>query len=404
MSLSSAAEHLGTRLRSCRHVRILAHDDADGIAAAAILCLALERAGIGFHVSLRDRIVPGTITAEEDLLLCDLGASYPELPEETMVVDHHTPHFTGAWHVNPRLEGDDGENGCSSAGAAYLVAQELGDNGDLAGLAITGMIGDRQSCTGVNRDICSEGMAAGTITPHRGLRLAGRDLSEQLLLAVDPCIERISGDEDGVRAFLAGCTGEEEELGCLVSRLVLEMADTAPADALLAIYGDRFELGRETVHDAHTFAAMLEACGKSGKGGLGLALALRSSPGKAEAWEITRQYRLSVINTVRSATLIAEMPAIYEIEGAHLTGAVADALAYSRVHTAPVVVLARDGEAYAVSARTPAGVGADCAALMEESARAAGGSGGGHAGRAGAYVPAGQMDLFRNSLLGAIRA
>ncbi|KQC05596.1 MAG: hypothetical protein APR53_02160 [Methanoculleus sp. SDB] len=403
MSLSSAAEHLGERLRACGHVRIYTHDDADGIAGAAILCQALARAGIGFCVSVRDRIVPEDVRGEENVLLCDLGAALEDLPEETMVIDHHLPHFAGPWHVNPRLEGEDGETGCSAAGMAYRVAQELGDNRDLAGLAITGMIGDRQTCTGTNRDICNDGMAAGTIVPRRGLRLPGRDAAEQLILAVDPYIEGISGEETSVSSLLAGCTTEEStDSECLISRLVLEMAPAAPAEAMEALYGDRYELGREIIHDAHTLAAVLDACGKSGKGGLAIALCLRSSTGLQEAWEIARAYRHTVIGAVRSVRRVSDTAPFFETENASMTGAVADAIAYSQMHTAPVVVMACTGDTCTVSARRPAGIDTDLGSLLHRIARECGGEGGGHAARAGARVPAEQTGRFQNGILEAL--
>ncbi|MBN1195735.1 MAG: DHH family phosphoesterase [Methanomicrobiaceae archaeon] len=403
MSLSSAAEHLGERLRACGHVRIFTHDDADGIAGAAILCQALARAGIGFHVSVRDRIVSEDVRGEENVLLCDLGAAHEDLPEETMVIDHHLPFFTGPWHVNPRLEEEDGETSCSAAGMAYCVAQELGDNRDLAGLAITGMIGDRQTCTGTNRDICNDGMAAGTIVPRRGLRLPGRNPAEQLVLAVDPYIEGISGEEASVSSLLAECTPEKSpDSECLISRLVLEMAPTAPAEAMEALYGDRYELGREIIHDAHALAAVLDACGKSGKGGLGISLCLRSTAGIEEAWEIARAYRLTVIGGIRSALRVSDTAPFFETENPGITGAVADAIAYSRMHTAPVVVMARSEDAFTVSARCPAGINTDLGSLLHRIARECGGEGGGHGTRAGARVPAEQIDRFKNGILEAL--
>ena len=71
-----------------------------------------------------------------------------DLPPETMVVDHHLPLFRGQFHANPRLDKIDGDREFSAAGMAYIVAQEMGDNRDLAGLVIPGIIGDGQEFAG----------------------------------------------------------------------------------------------------------------------------------------------------------------------------------------------------------------------------------------------------------------
>jgi len=60
--------------------------------------------------------------------------------------------------VNPRLDGIDAERELSAAGAAYLVANELGDNRDLAGLVMLGIIGDGQDLAGKNLEIFNEAM------------------------------------------------------------------------------------------------------------------------------------------------------------------------------------------------------------------------------------------------------
>jgi len=82
----------------------------------------------------------------------------------------------------------------------------MGDNRDLCGLAMIGMIGDRQELTGMNHEIVSEGIANGFIFPHRELRFVGRDLTEQLYTALNPYLEGISGKQDVVDSIVETCT------------------------------------------------------------------------------------------------------------------------------------------------------------------------------------------------------
>ena len=112
-----------------------------------------------------------------------------------MVVDHHLPKFEGTFHANPRLAGIDGDRELSGAGMAYLVAQMMGDNRDLSGLVIPGIIGDGQEMTGKNLEIFNDGIAEGIIVPDRGLTLPGRDMTERWYTATSPYLDGISGGE-----------------------------------------------------------------------------------------------------------------------------------------------------------------------------------------------------------------
>ena len=50
MSLEEAAKKIADRLRGMEYVEMYAHHDADGIASAAIMSIALKRAGIAFRL------------------------------------------------------------------------------------------------------------------------------------------------------------------------------------------------------------------------------------------------------------------------------------------------------------------------------------------------------------------
>ena len=106
------------------------------------------RAGIRFRMRVRQEVTPADLSGDAGYLLCDLGAGMDSLPGDTMVVDHHLPKFDGEFHANPRLAGVNGDSELSAAGMAYIVAQKSGDNRDLAGLVIPGILGDGQEITG----------------------------------------------------------------------------------------------------------------------------------------------------------------------------------------------------------------------------------------------------------------
>lgn len=402
MSLKAAAQSLAEHLLESEFVEVYAHHDADGIAAASTLCHALYRAGIGFHLRIRSRISHEDIAHGPDTLLCDFGSSLDRLNDEVMVVDHHVPHFDGPYHVNPRLHQIDGESDLSASGAAYIVAQEMGDNRDLAGLALIGMIGDGQACVGTNHEICSEGMALGFISPHRGLCLAGRDPSEQLFLALKPHLAGISGDEEAVSALTGQyVNGEEINLESLLSDILLQIAPNESVSAMEGLYGDTYELEREVMHNAHTLAALVDACGQSGMGGMAASLCFRSAESLEEAWKVARSYRLSVIDAIRTVNRTDDS-ALYEVENISVLRGVADALANDYAHDTPLAVMARTGEKCIISLRCPPGVNIDLEALVRSLAAECGGSGGGHKMRAGMVIGANALECFKRSFTEAI--
>jgi len=404
MSLHAAAETVACRIRSLGYVEIVAHHDADGIAAAAILAHAMARTGIRFRLRVRGDIHPSDLARDAAYLLCDLGAGMEELPDDTMVVDHHNPHFRGKYHVNPRLFGIDGDRELSASGTAYLVASRLGDNRDLAGLAVLGMIGDGQELSGMNLEIFNDGIGNGIITVGRGLRLAGRDLPEKLLTAVTPMLDGISGDEAEVTAIAslaAGAGGAFDEKRIL-SLCVLAAIRSHNAGCVEAIYGDTYGLEREVIPDAHSFAAVIDACGKAGHGEIAASLCLRYARDAAAAWETARQHRLKVIGAVHSLAGQETRAGIYEVEDPVLASDIADALACNSIAAAPVAVIACSGDSCRISARCPGGTIPDLGATVRSIAQACGGSGGGHKSRAGATIPGDQRENFKKGWSAAV--
>ncbi|MGB8219781.1 MAG: DHHA1 domain-containing protein [Methanoregula sp.] len=395
MSLEEAAKTISDQIRRQQYIEVYAHHDADGIAAGAILCHAMLRTGIRFRLRICAEVPSASLSHDAASLLCDIGSGMENLPPETMVVDHHLPLFTGQFHANPRLEKIDGDRELSAAGMAYIVAQEMGDNRDLAGLVMPGIIGDGQAFAGRNLEIFNEGVANGIIVPDRGMTLAGRDMAEKWLLATYPYLEGISGDDSAVADLLTGAQGANGlRLDTLMSLVVLKSAPQTSAEGLALLYGDTLHLQREVIEDAHALTAVIDACGKSGHGDLAVALCLRSSAEIEKAWEIARRHHLDVIGALKTVHPAHEGDAVYECQNVTLASDIADVLARDRVHQAPVLVYARSGDACRISARSPISVTVDLGPLVRNLAAACGGNGGGHHSRAGATIPCDQLGSF----------
>ncbi|OPX64069.1 MULTISPECIES: DHH family phosphoesterase [unclassified Methanoregula] len=409
MSLETAAGIVADKIRRQEFVEVFAHHDADGIAAASILCHAMLRAGIRFRLRVRQEIAVSGLPDDAACLLCDLGAGMEDLPRDVMVVDHHLPLFTGEFHVNPRLCGIDGDRELSAAGTAYYVALKMGDNRDLAGLVIPGIIGDGQQMTGKNLEIFNEGIANGIIEPGRGITLPGRDMTERWYMATNPYLDGISGAEERIEAILGmsrdpAQPGNGHGLETLLSQVVLEAAPKTSAASLLAVWGDTYHLQREVIEDAHALTAVIDACGKTGSGDIAATLCLRSSAYVDRAWEIARQHRSNVIGAVRTAKPVGDSTGIYEIESATLASDVADILARDIPHAQPVLVYAKSGDSCRISVRCPPGMTADLGPIVRALAGSCGGRGGGHLLRAGATIPCDKVGMFAKGWQEAIAA
>jgi single-stranded-DNA-specific exonuclease len=380
MPLESAAETVADQIRRQEFVEVYAHHDADGIAAGTILCHAMLRAGVRFRMRVRQEVNPAELKGDSAHLLCDLGAGIAELPDQTIVVDHHMPKFGGAFHANPRLAGIDGERELSAAGMAYIVAQKMGDNRDLAGLVILAI-------------------TDGIVVPDRGLTLPGRDMTEKWYMATSPYLDGISGTEQVIADFIEQsrdqAKGENKSrLDTLISRIVLESAPNMTRASLESIYGDTYHLQREVMDDAHALAAVIDACGKTGHGDIGATLALRSSHYLEEAWEIARKHRLNVIEAIRNVHPAEGSSIIYEVQDITLPSDVADILTRDLMNMWPVLVYAHNGDLCKISARCPAGIEKELGPLVSALAAACGGNGGGHIHRAGATIPYGKIGQF----------
>lgn len=399
MSLETAAQIVADQIRRQEFVEVFGHHDADGIAAASILCHAMLRAGIRFRLRIRNDVVPSDLSGDDAYLLCDLGSGREDLPKTTMVVDHHLVRFEGEFQANPRLAGIDGDRDLTAAGMAYYVAQALGDNRDLAGLVIPGILGDGQAFVGKNLEIFNEAIANGIIVPDRGLLLPGRDMTERWYMATNPYLDGISGNETLIADILDAAhdprqAGNGPRLDTLLSRVVLASGKGTCAGSLRAIYGDTLHLQREVIEDAHALTAVIDACGKTGNGEIGATLCLRSSHDIEKAWEITRQHRVKIVEAVKAARPVENSPGVFEVRETTIASDVADILVRDLPQITPVLVFAQGTDGCHISARCPAGAKADIGPLLHRLAESCGGNGGGHVLRAGATIPCDRIGAF----------
>lgn len=157
---SEASNVLKKHIENNNVIRIISHNDADGISAAAVLANALKEENVQFHTTIVPRLKEDLINQlrheKHDLVIfSDMGSSFVgELNSfkcDVIIADHHQVSDVEAEsnvvHINPHLFDIDGSRDLSGAGSSYLAVRDL-DKKHLAYFALIGAFGDMQGQDG----------------------------------------------------------------------------------------------------------------------------------------------------------------------------------------------------------------------------------------------------------------
>jgi single-stranded-DNA-specific exonuclease len=440
-SLEKAAEII----KRHEYARVISHYDADGITSAGIICNALLRKGIQFHVTIVHKVERSLIQDlnEELIIFCDMGTVHTDLileylkGKDVIIIDHHVPLTSGSTQtsqtssfvlINPysfsEVEDEIGGEICA-AGISYLLARCLAaddkDNIDLAGLAVAGSLGDKVTLNkGINKLILDEGIKGGIISVKKGLKLGDGKIRDLILFATDPYIP-LAGKEEWVDAFLdkEGIEGNRDinDLGegvesQLAAALLSLSKESAAGISEAALVGTTYILNSEVVKNSIDFMRMVDACGRFGKAGMGIGLCLREAKLIEEAASLRMKFQsklVSELSRIESEDdAIKELPNIFYfyVHETGVTGVSAGIVAEYLYTEKPVIALnKKDGaeggkkEETKISARCNKKLisedkGIDLSAALDKASREVGGFGGGHPVAAGASIPEGSEKEF----------
>jgi len=397
-------------------IRIYTHYDPDGISAGAIMAITLHRLGKQFHLRfLRGLNDPVEYNRDDLVILEDMGSGYPdvvsEIDADVIIIDHHYPvgriePKKELVHVNPHLAGLDGTYELSASGTAYVVANVLEDNKDLIGLAIVGMIGDKQKIVGGNAEIIKEGLREGYIEEIRGLNLHSGKVKDVLMLSTEPFLDFYK-KEDELNEFLAmiGVDGDkevdelsEEELHRLANGIVLRLLKLGAYEGVIdEVIGRKFILKNEVIKNATTLTDIINACGRVSACSIGLALCMRDEKYLDKAIEIWKKYRIDLLEELyRRREEVKEGKYIRYIvmENAQATGPIATIFSRYLYTDKPFIAINIKNDRAKVSARGNDKIKIDLAEVMRKAAEKVGGRGGGHRVAAGANISPDKVDEF----------
>ncbi len=428
MDFEQAADHAADLIRSLQpgaRVRVISHSDADGIAAAAVMAVTLTRLGLRYHVSIRHTGsgVADGVTDEHDLaVFCDIGSGNLEelngLPCRVILADHHVidGSLDEGINLNVRSYGMDGSREACGATASLALALAVdGDNLDLAELALAGAIGDRQHVggfEGLNEQLLQRAVDSDVVSmEEQPVFPPDVPLMDALEQSIDPYFTGFRGggairflkdlDIDPMQPFQElSDTGHKKLLSALAVKLLEQQAAEVTLIYSTAV-GQRFG----TLAD---LTSKMNACARSNRPGVGVALCLGSQDAAETASELQQRYRDGIRQEMK--TLEKEEPERYShftafhIKDATLKGVAAGLSMEYLPHfppDRPVIALSpQDGQIDISSRGTPQLVarGLDLAEGMHEAATAVGGTGGGHPVAAGATIPREKENAFLEKL------
>ncbi len=412
-------------------IRIISHNDADGISAAAVIANALAEENVQFHTTIVPRLKEDMVnqlrSEKYDLFIfSDMGSPFIKefntYKHDVIVADHHqvdgTESESNVVHVNPHLFEIDGSRDLSGAGSAYLTVRDL-DKKHFAYFALIGAFGDMQGqegFTGVNKLILEDAIGSGTLEVHEGLKIVSKPsepIFKSLAYTFSPPLPKISGDLEGAREFLERMnlsygikfTDMEDEEKDLLKEALIQINPE--------IFGDCYVVPKEVplLRDLEEYSYILDACGKNKKQGLGLSIALGEREKALEAAvKLQRQYRDQIVKGLEwvkreGAQQLNSIQYLYSEDKVlkSVMGTIASiGLSVELLDDSkPVIGLSRLHNDIKISGRTTRPMvakGVNLGQALRDSSNNFGGTGGGHDIAAGAMIPYESKDNFLHLL------
>lgn len=441
---AQVAEVVRSHIKAGSLIKVISHNDADGLASGGIIGTALAREGVRFHVhiveELTDEVMDVVTSGAPDLyIFSDIGSGYMPLllshhAEPAVILDHHPPSAPPSENMhqlNPHDFGIAGATQISGAGICYLLAKQLSEkNVDLCTVAIVGALGDMQdknenrALSGLNELVVADGIASGLLKAGSDILVYGREsrpIHRALAFTTTPHLPTLTGHEDncltllttnGIQVkdgerFRTAANLSLEEKQKILSAIMSYMASMSLASSqVLDMIGTAYTLTAESpdnpTRDAREFSSLLNACGRTGSPSLGLSICMGDRKSALEeAGEIVTNYRRAIATSLdwvlKTPEVLQKFSTLWAVMGGttipeSMTGAISSILmtggSLTSDHVLIVLAEAKEG-GFKMSARAPEKllkIGVNLGAALSEVAPKHSGFGGGHNVAAGAYV------------------
>jgi len=443
IQMAQRAKKCAEEIKKHREIQLVSHIDADGITSGAIIAKALDRAGIEYEMlfvkQLDENIVSELADKNPELtIFTDLGSGQIEHISNyglhAIISDHHRPQGDTDLHLNPHLFGANGSFEISGSGTTFILAGQLGNNSDLADLAIVGCVGDMQyrkygKLVSLNREILEANPTI--IEAKKDISLYGkqtRPVFKMLQFSSDPYLPGLSGSEDACIDFLHRIglrsandekwrrwidLDEGEKVRVTSSLLQYSVQNGLSSYNVNRLVGECYLLLQESegteMRDASEYSTLLNATGRYMQADVGMAVCMGD---REEAYDsasrLLNEHRKNLVdglnfvkdNGVTQLSHLQFFDAGSSIPET-IVGIVAGMSHASNNRHLPIVAFANKEDGHKVSARGTQELvnrGLNLSDAIGQVCQEIGGAGGGHDIAAGATVPFGKKEEFIEKL------
>lgn len=413
-------------VRSHDFIQVFSHYDADGVSSASIIAKTLLRSGKEFRITLFSTLNDHNMdiirnNSARCIFVTDMGASYidqlDKMDCDIVVLDHHTiiSEATRICYANPHLYGIDGMTSGCGATLSFLFSIVMDDsNWDLVQIAFAGIAGDRQHINGIsglNMYLLHEGMERGFIERTPGSIIPDGDITTELFLTTDPYIRGISGNMDGVKCimkdaniqpgkmFMELSEYEKRKLSSLITiKLIQQGMQTS---SINEVARDRYHLKKMNV-DAEYLSSILNVCGRSGFGGVGVAIGMGDIDCMTIGSELRKKYARQIVenmvNIDKKGLIQLDSIQYFDSTSSGFTGMLCGIAMQSIGNpNKPTIGLNKSRDPINISSRgmlCQLDMGIDLSVAMRKACTYVGGNGGGHRIASGGSIPADKSEEF----------
>lgn len=428
-----ACDLLKSHIEKQHVVRIISHNDADGLTSAGIFANAIKKAGGKFHVTILPRLRDSNVkelnkSRYKLFIFSDMGSgnleSISKLKGDVIIADHHQipegddpeiqVDYKKIVHVNPHIFNIDGTKEVSGSGLSYLSVHGY-EYYELAGLALTGACGDMQlknGPQGINKLILDEAIENNTIQVNDDLKLAysnTQPLSKAITYTYTPALNELSADATKVNDFLDKHDIPKDKLLSQLSKEEYETLKNELTSINENIYGKTYTISniRRELSNVEEYSSLLNACGKNKEYTAAVSIELGKYQQMDYALSLLSKYSSTMQNGIewvkREGSIQKDnIQYIYteDKEQKKIAAAVSSiGIELGILPDKPILSLMKMDNLIKVSSRTTDNMiekGVNLGVIMNQASNNFNGSGGGHNIAAGATIPANQKDNFIN--------
>lgn len=427
MDIWDSAKEIANKLLDSKHpIRLISHNDADGISSSAIMALSLSRENKNFHLSnvkgfnheIIDRLKK---ESNHIIVITDLGSGQIELLNDldgdVVVIDHHLGHGTTPSHVyelNAHKVGINGTYEACAASLAFTVSISMNEkNWDLAPLAIAGIVGDRQNVGGLkghNKELVDAAIKNNSINVVDSLSLYGTNLRDALTYSVEPYILNYTGvpskmdsvlkdlNIDGSTKISMLTDNQISLLGSwIITKLIAQGAAPEQFDSLFTsqYYSDRMEF------DSATLSNLLNSCGNHDDTATGVGVCFNNKNSIEQSKKYQSDSQKLILESMGKAyedlETLSSIQYFYT-DNSSIKGAVCGlSMCQFLDQNKPTLVLSKNEEKVFISSRGTQSLvskGLNLAEAMRDASSNFNGQGGGHPIASGATIPLGSESDF----------